>query len=612
MFVDDANALDVQRTEITGNTAGFDGGGLMLYDLYGSATIADGKISNNTAQDGGGGGLELYDVKLTNVPGGSVRIERMEIADNKANYDRLGGGVLLYETENAGVVIEDSTISGNLAGVGGGVVSALTVGSPAPLLSRSTVSGNGALQAGGGVAVLGLDPITPAALAVIDSTISGNGATYVGGGILVGTGGYLEVEHSTVTGNEVGYAGGGLFVAYDAPAPKVGHTILALNNAPASGADEYSGAGEYGIPTPVDLSWSILGDSLGATVNSIVGNQIDVDPLLDALQANGGPTETHKPLPGSPAIGSGDPAVTGEPPTDQRLYARKVGVIDVGAVELNPGTFELLIDPTSVIEGGGPVAVTVTRVGGQDGAVSVELNFSNGAATNPADWTAPNAVVNFADNDAAPKVFNVAIVDDAAPEPDETFSAALANPTGGALLGVTTSGTVTIHDNDSLPVVEVPALDDAGKALLIGLVAAAAVVFLRRRKGMGTALIFTVALTAGAAEAGSGKPRHAAAARPPGSLAAQPLQGASAARSWRAHGGARHTEVVRVASIDAGNVTLLRADGSLLTVKLSLVKQGERGVHQGSLLKVNAKARLKLRVGEHGEILKAKLKPARR
>jgi len=67
------------------------------------------------------------------------------------------------------------------------------------------------------------------------------------------------------------------------------------------------------------------------------GDQINTDPMLGALQDNGGPTFTHALLPGSPAINAGDPTFTPPPFYDQRGPGfRRVrnGRIDIGSFEV--------------------------------------------------------------------------------------------------------------------------------------------------------------------------------------------------------------------------------------------------------------------------------------
>ena len=62
------------------------------------------------------------------------------------------------------------------------------------------------------------------------------------------------------------------------------------------------------------------------------------DPLLGPLQDNGGPTLTHMPLPGSPAIDAGDPNFTPPPLRDQRgpCFHRVFRRLDIGSVETQP------------------------------------------------------------------------------------------------------------------------------------------------------------------------------------------------------------------------------------------------------------------------------------
>ena len=104
-------------------------------------------------------------------------------------------------------------------------------------------------------------------------------------------------------------------------------------------------AAPSGSAVGTDLGLGVSGVSgtatiVGDTSCSIAGaaNQQGVDPLLGPLAANGGPTATHLPTVGSPAIGvipSGTPGLCdASTPSDQRGVARpQGGACDVGAVE---------------------------------------------------------------------------------------------------------------------------------------------------------------------------------------------------------------------------------------------------------------------------------------
>jgi hypothetical protein len=75
-----------------------------------------------------------------------------------------------------------------------------------------------------------------------------------------------------------------------------------------------------------DVSGSITGNAIGNWLWT------DGDPALGALADNGGPTQTMRPLPGSPVIDA--IACTDAPATDQRGVPRPQFVqCDIGAVE---------------------------------------------------------------------------------------------------------------------------------------------------------------------------------------------------------------------------------------------------------------------------------------
>jgi hypothetical protein len=81
----------------------------------------------------------------------------------------------------------------------------------------------------------------------------------------------------------------------------------AVGGASVCGGDpDYSGVGTL----TRDLSCPI-----GST-----GNLLGVNPLLDPLASNGGPTKTHKPSSSSPVIDAGDDSLC--PADDQRLAPR--------------------------------------------------------------------------------------------------------------------------------------------------------------------------------------------------------------------------------------------------------------------------------------------------
>ena len=97
----------------------------------------------------------------------------------------------------------------------------------------------------------------------------------------------------------------------------------------------------YGNPGVVVTSdhslFGVIGD--GITVTDVGGTLTGVDPMLGPLQNNGGPTETHALLPGSPAINHGPVPVPAFPTNefDQRGpgFDRVVeGVVDIGAFEV--------------------------------------------------------------------------------------------------------------------------------------------------------------------------------------------------------------------------------------------------------------------------------------
>ncbi|WP_292861976.1 putative Ig domain-containing protein [Nostoc sp. LPT] len=125
-----------------------------------------------------------------------------------------------------------------------------------------------------------------------------------------------------------------------------------------------------------------------------------------------------------------------------------IGVVDVnenqvfGDLSFSSPQFSVNEDGTSI------AAVTVTRTGGTDGAVSATVNFKDGTAKAPSDYNNTSIIVNFADGETS-KTVTIPIVNDDNLEPDETLQLFLSNPTGGVTISQENSATLTIVDKNA-------------------------------------------------------------------------------------------------------------------------------------------------------------------
>ncbi len=244
--------------------------------------------------------------------------------------------------------------NGNTTGDGGGIYNDSTL-----TLINCTVSSNTTQDSnGGGIAN------ERGNLIMYSCTVSGNDAAYDGGGVWNWYGD-VTMTNCTVSGNTAGDEGGGIWTS--------GAQTLIVNNCTVSNNFAYAnGGGIYNMADEVYLKCSIVyGNTADGSGDDIYGSKVateciigdpdgDPDPLLGPLQDNGGPTETHALLAGSPAIdacidctvvapvrgpGFGLPLVI-----DQRGLPRPVdgdldgtAYCDVGAYEKQPpvgGTIE--------------------------------------------------------------------------------------------------------------------------------------------------------------------------------------------------------------------------------------------------------------------------------
>ena len=114
----------------------------------------------------------------------------------------------------------------------------------------------------------------------------------------------------------------------------------------------------------------------------------------------------------------------------------------VGSIQLSGSTY-------SAAQTAGTATITVNRIGGSAGAVSVAYSTANATAISGTDYTAANGVLDWADGDASSKTFDVAISTANTFVGNKTFSVALSDPRSGVALGSPASAVVTISGSGS-------------------------------------------------------------------------------------------------------------------------------------------------------------------
>jgi parallel beta-helix repeat protein/predicted outer membrane repeat protein len=292
-----------QMAGATSASSSIGGGG--IYSSGGELQLHGSIVEQNSVgSEQKGGGLYLS--------GGETTISHSIINNNQASgaFASTGG---LHMTSGT-LTMRDTTVRDNLGDlVGGGLH--LTNGSVG--ISRTTISGNEAVF-GGGVYVCG----NQGTMAFSNSTISDNEVTSDGGGIYVCPSGELHLANVTVSDNradsddEGNGDGGGIYLHtfnQDSGIIHLKNTILGdnddLSDWPGTLAHDCFGqVTSEGYNLISDLGSVFMGSPPCTLDGDPTGNLIGEPALLDILADNGGPTQTHAFLPGSPALNTGDPA----------------------------------------------------------------------------------------------------------------------------------------------------------------------------------------------------------------------------------------------------------------------------------------------------------------
>ncbi len=279
----------------------------------------------------GWGGVVLLQYSLA-----SLTVSDCEFYANTATA--YGGIIAIYQS--AAVRIHRTIASGNSAGSLGGVIDcdgaygSLTI-------TDSLMNGNSVFQPGASGGAINAWQTT---MFISNCTISGNSAKSVGGGIDIEESPTCTIANSTIVANsaaQVGGLRGGLGQAFL-------HSTIVADNIAASYPDIF----------PSVFAENSLVENPGGVLVTGANNIVNVDPMLAPLANYGGPTQTHRLLPGSPAINAGsNPAGL---TTDQRGpgFKRSVGQTDIGAYEVQAAPKVLAIQ----INDGSPQRSRITSL----------------------------------------------------------------------------------------------------------------------------------------------------------------------------------------------------------------------------------------------------------
>lgn len=272
-------------------------------------TITGGKLVSST-----GAGIFLATASAT--------IDRTTISGNSTNFN--GGGIVC--TSGGSLIVRDSNITANTAANdsdGGGF---LLVSSSA-IFERSTLANNKAFGRGGAIRVNG-----NSTLIIRQSTISGNAAAVTGAVEINTVTGSVMIHNSTITANTASDSRSGLFILLGTPIVQILSTVLSGN---------FPAGSDLSMPSnTTSIGNSAIGSiTASPTFTDLGGNlPLGLDVRLAPLANNGGFTQTHAILNGSPLLDAGnnpDAQIT-----DQLGLPRVIGgSIDIGATEFQDTSF---------------------------------------------------------------------------------------------------------------------------------------------------------------------------------------------------------------------------------------------------------------------------------
>ncbi len=399
LFVEGSSVL-FEESVISGNAtvgANSEGGGLFITGASSVVTLTKSSVlALNMTIGSQSRGAGAY------VAGGTLNIDNSAVVQNRTTgLDSSGGGVAIVggtvnvtsSTFQENSVVGLNSHGGGIANLGGNL---LVRGSTMVRNSAQFVVPEGG---GRGGAIYSDTNLTGQTTSIVNSTISGNSAPYRGGGVF-NANGRTEILHSTITNNSTPFFNAGNGVGSQANGSTVtvvGSSIIAGNVGAVSGlGSDVDSVGFASTTTFQSLGYNVVGTGNSANVFVQAGDKTGItNPLLGPLQNNGGLTETHAVLAGSPAINAGSPTFNpGSFTPALNADQRGPGFPRVLGGRIDAGAYESAFSPLSAdFDGDGDVdandfMVWQRNLGKTSGATQAQGDANGDGAVDAADLAA--------------------------------------------------------------------------------------------------------------------------------------------------------------------------------------------------------------------------------
>ena len=386
------SVLSVTTSRISNNSGERFGG---IYSTSGIVSIVSSTIASNTGIGVAASQDETLNITTSTISGNvvgvsgsfgtKISINNSLVVNNELGVEN-GGGMLHVDLSS----IESNCCSGGISNRGTAIIRRTRVRSntrstlPIPSggaifndgtlnLIESTLSGNNSTSSGAGIYNTGR-------IFVTNSTISGNSvSTGRGGGLFNNLNGYAIFTNCTIANNFASGMGGGISI--ESTAMTVVRNTLLANNTITGGIMDVQG-------TVQSQGFNLISNTQGSA-GWLTSDLLNQNAMLAPLGNNGGTTQTHGLMPGSPAINSASNSLAVDPFTENALawdqrgsgFGRAIGGIgltDIGSYESNISESPVSLSGRIIASNGKGVSRSTITLTASNGVIMTALSSSLG------------------------------------------------------------------------------------------------------------------------------------------------------------------------------------------------------------------------------------------